>query len=184
MRNAQDFKIGSLVSKRTREMHAYSIPLKYRERLRGSFAVLSRSRRSSLYRRATRCASLAENLINACQIIPTNSPESYNPSVASAADSRPTVGVEHQFVCGENKRNVRVSPALPDACARARAHLQCILNILPVVQRLSANAALVYLCLARARRLLPLPGKEATRVRLSFSFSRDSGIAPSDQMSC
>lgn len=61
-------------------------------------------------------------------------------SSVSAADSRPAAA-EHQFVCRGNKRKrASLSPACTSWCRRAG--LQCILNILPVVQRSSAVACL------------------------------------------
>lgn len=63
-----------------------------------------------------------------------------SPSAVSAADSRPAAA-EHQFVCRGNKRKrASLSPACTSWCRRAG--LQCILNILPVVQRSSVDACL------------------------------------------
>lgn len=115
------------------------VPLKYPGDFRGLIAGVISVRLPRLCHRQR--ARGPKDLINACQIVPANPAECCGPS--ATADSRPAAA-EHQFVCRGNKRKHQSPRALPDACAR----LQCILNILPVVQRLSADVALVYLCLA------------------------------------
>lgn len=143
MRNALEIRDNlSLRSEKVRPRRR-TVPLKYSGDFRSLIADVISVRRSSPLSATTRRPRGLEDLINACQIVPANPFECCNPNAASAADSRPAAA-EHQFVCRGNERKHQSPCALPDVCAR----LQCILNILPVVQRLSADVALVYLCLA------------------------------------
>ena len=144
MRNALEIRDNlSLCSEKIRPRRRM-VPLKYSGDFRSLIVDVISVRRSSPLSATTRRLAGLEDLINACQIVPANPFEYCNPNAASAPDSRPAAA-EHQFVCRGNKRRHQSPCALPDVCAR----LQCILNILPVVQRLSADVALVYLCLAK-----------------------------------